>query len=69
MGNKKSLIFAIEEIAILLRKKVKSARAPVKKPASGFSNMIEQVAQLIRHALQTARPKKKRASSPVKKRK
>ena len=72
MESKKSLILAIEEIAILLRKEVKSARAPLKKPSpssSGLSNMVEQVAQLLRLELHTARSKKKRAWSSVKKKK
>jgi hypothetical protein len=72
MENKKSLILAIEEIAILLRKEVKSVRAPFKKPtpsSSGFSNMVEQVAQLLRVELHATQPKKLRAWAPVKKRK
>jgi hypothetical protein len=72
MENKKSLIFAIEEIAILLRKKAKTERTPLKRPtvsSSGLSNRVEQVAQMLRQELRALRSKKKRAWTRVKKEK
>jgi hypothetical protein len=72
MKNKKSLIFAIEEIATLLRKEAKYTLMPLKKPtivSSSLSNSVQQIAQLLRSELLTTDYKKNHSWVEVKKRK
>jgi hypothetical protein len=70
--KKKSLIFAIEEIATLLRKEAKYKLTPLKNPgftSSSLSNSVQQIAQLLRAELYTVRSKKRRSWIEVKKKK
>jgi DNA repair photolyase len=69
----KSLLFAIEDVAKLLRTEAKKTELKLKKTttsissSSDFVNSVEQIAKLLRTQVRKAEPKKKRGWSVVKK--